>query len=286
MCCVFIALLIWYSYVSPRCSECSGTLHAGGYKLGKTPDSFVCSTHHKGCKPPSSEVASKNVPATSAVPSNGASQTQNALLPSSVLSAPLSIIKKQVSATPPPRSWTSSAQRTQVARQRFFETATPVTDNRKPAEPSGVFEWPKVLLTPTDEKSRVRTTTGRKVAEGNCNNNNKRSFTVRSAERRWDLDSLDVSRLSPLYVVSLYNDFFSSRLMARAFSRCRFGDEPSSADSPGLRKESRSQGPAGNWAGQRSTSQEDNKESPRLKAVDKDDTRPTAVHATAKGKSC
>ncbi|XP_034449169.1 MICAL-like protein 2a isoform X2 [Hippoglossus hippoglossus] len=236
-----------------KCSECSGTLHAGGYKLGKTPDTFICSTNHKSCKPPSSEVASKNVLATSAVRSNGASQTQNALRPSSVLSAPLSIIKKQVSATPPPHSWTSSAQRTQVARQRFFETASPVTqasaDNRKPTEPSGVLERPKVTLSPTDEKSRARNTTGWKVAEENCNNNNKRAFTVRSAERR-------------------------------------FGDGPSSADSPGLRKENCSQGPAGNWAGQRSTSQADNKESPRLKAVDKDDTRPTTVHATAKDPVC
>ncbi|XP_060946350.1 MICAL-like protein 2a [Limanda limanda] len=237
-----------------KCSECSGTLHAGSYKLGKTPDSFICSTQHKSCKPPSSsEVASKNVPATSPVRSNGASQTQNALLPSSVLSAPLSIIKKPVSATSPPQTWTSSAQRTQTARQRFFETASPVTqtsaDNRKPTEPSGVWERPKVTLWPNDDQSRARNPTGRKVAEENCNNNNKRAFTVRSAEKR-------------------------------------FGDEPSSADSPGLRMEKRSQGPAGKRAGQRSTSQADNKESPRLKAVDKDDTRPATVHATAKDPVC
>ncbi|XP_062265057.1 MICAL-like protein 2a [Platichthys flesus] len=231
-----------------KCSECSGTLHAGGYKLGKTPDSFICSTQHKSCKPPSSEA-----PATSPVRSNGASQTQNALRPPSVLSAPLSIIKKQVSATPPPQAWTSSAQRTQVARQRFFQTASPVTqasaDNRKPAEPSGVWERPKVTLRPNDDQSRARNPTGRKVAEENCNNNNKHAFTIRSAERR-------------------------------------FGEGPGSADSPGSSKEKRSQGPAGNRAGQRSTSQADNKESPRLKAADKDDTGPTTVHATARDPVC
>ncbi|XP_069381311.1 MICAL-like protein 2a isoform X2 [Paralichthys olivaceus] len=236
-----------------KCSECSSTLHAGGFKPGRSPDTFICSTHHNSCKPPSSEVAIKNVPVATAVRSNGASQTQPAQRPSSVLSAPLSIIKKQVSPTPPPQSWTATAQKTQVARQRFFQTASPVAqasaDNRKPTEPSGVLERPKVTMSPNDEKSRARTSTGRKLAEENCNNNNKRPFTVRSAERR-------------------------------------FGDEPSSADNPGLRKENCSQGPAGNWAGQRSTSQANNKESPRLKAVDKDDTRPITVHATAKDAVC
>ncbi|XP_070704491.1 MICAL-like protein 2a [Pempheris klunzingeri] len=232
-----------------KCSECSSVLHAGGYKPGKNPDTFICNAHHNSCKPSSSEAAIKHEPTSSAWRLNGASRTQPAPRPSSVLSAPLNIVAKPASPAPPSRSWTASAQKTQSARQRFFQAALPVaeasTGNRKPTEPASVSGRPKVPPSPDDEKNRARATIGKKLAEENCNNNNKRPFTLRSAERR-------------------------------------FGDEPSSADRPGLRKEKCSQGPAGNWAGQLSTSQTNNKESPCLTAINKDNTRPTTVHTTAK----
>ncbi|XP_056256734.1 MICAL-like protein 2a [Seriola aureovittata] len=236
-----------------KCSECSSVLHAGGYKPGKSPDTFICNAHQNSCKPSSSEAGIKNGPASSAVRINGASQTQPAPRPSSVLSAPLNVVLKPVNPPPPSQSWTVSAQKTQAARQRFFQTAKPVTeataDNRKPTEPSTVLGRAKAPLSPNDEKNRARTTIGKKLAEENRNNNNKRPFTIRSAERR-------------------------------------FGDEPSSADSPSLRKDKCSQGPAGNWARQPSTSQTNNKESPCLKAVNIDNTRPTTVHTTAKDPVC
>ncbi|XP_031718011.1 MICAL-like protein 2a isoform X2 [Anarrhichthys ocellatus] len=232
-----------------KCSECSSVLHAGGYKPGKNPDTFICNAHQNSCKPSSSKAGIKNGPASSAGRLNSPSRTQPAPRPSSVLSAPLNIVLKPVSPTPPSQSWTTSAHKTQTARQRFFQAAAPVIEssisNKKPTEPSSVLGRSKVPLDPDDEKSRARTTIGKKLAEENCNNNNKRPFTIRSAERR-------------------------------------FGDEPSSADSPGLRKDKCSQVPAGNWAGQLSTSQTNNKEPPCLKAINKDNTKPTTVHTTAK----
>ncbi|XP_008278580.1 MICAL-like protein 2a isoform X2 [Stegastes partitus] len=226
-----------------KCSECSSVLHAGSYKPGKNPDTFICNAHQTNIKPPSSEA--KNGPASSAVRPRSASQTQPAPRPSSVLSAPLDAVLKPISPLPPPsQAWTASAQKTQVARQKFFQSASQVTEtsagNRK--EPLSVLGRSKVAVSPDDEKSQAGVKTGKKLAEENCNNNNKRPFTVRSAERR-------------------------------------FGDEPSSA---GLRKDKCSQGPAGNWGGQPSTSQTNNKESPCLKAINKDNTRPTTVHKTAK----
>eukprot|EP00064_Thunnus_orientalis_P002490 superscaffoldBa00000184_g2497 len=210
-----------------KCSECSSVLHVGGYKPGKEPDTFICNAHQNSCKPSCSEI--KNGPTSSSGQLNSASKTQPAPCPSSVLSAPLDMVLKPVSASQPSHSWTASAQRTQTARQRFFQDAQPVTeasiDDRKPTEPSNVLGRPKVSLSPDDEKNRTRTVIGKKLAEQNCNNNNKHPFTIRSAERR-------------------------------------FGDEPSSVDNPGLRKDKYSQGPAGNLAGQRSTSQTNNKESP------------------------
>ncbi|KAF0032905.1 hypothetical protein F2P81_015195 [Scophthalmus maximus] len=176
-----------------KCSECSGVLHAGGYRPGKNPDTLICNTHQNSCKPSSSSVAGiKNVPAGSAVRSTGASQAQPApRLPSSVPSAPLNVVRKPVSPTPPSQSWTTSAQKTQVDRQRFFQAATPVTEapagDGEPAGPSGVLGRPKVPPSSYDEKSRVTATTGKKLAEENRNNNNKRPFTIRPAERRSSL---------------------------------------------------------------------------------------------------
>ncbi|XP_069570837.1 MICAL-like protein 2a [Brachyistius frenatus] len=239
-----------YHRICFKCSECSCVLHPGGYKPGKNPDTFICNAHWNSVKPSSSsDAAVKHGPLGSAVPPNGASQTQHAPRPSSVPSAPQNFVLKPFSPPPPSQSWTDSAQKTQVARQKFFQTVTQVTEtstgNRKLTEPSNVLAKPKVPLSPDEEKSSVRVVIGKNLAEKNCNNNNKRPFTIRSAERR-------------------------------------FGDEPSSADSPGLRKEKYSQGPAGNWAGRPSTSQTNNKESPCLKAIHKDETRPTTVHKTAK----
>lgn len=161
-------------------------LHAGGYKPGKNPDTFICNTHQNGCKVSSSDVGVENGPSSSAVRLNSASRP--APRPPSVLSAPLNVVLKPVSPAPPPQSWTASAQKTQAARQRFFQTAAPVAeataDIMKPTEPSTVLGRPKAQLSPNDEKSRARTTIGKKLAEENCNNNNKRPFTVRSAETR------------------------------------------------------------------------------------------------------
>lgn len=161
-------------------------LHAGGYKLGKNPDTFICNAHQTSCKLSSSEI--KNGPVSSAGPLNSASRTQPAPRPSSVLSAPLKIVAKPVSPAPPSKSWTASAQKTQSARQRFFQAAPAATEastvNRRSTELSSVSGSSKFPLNPEDEKSKARTTIGKKLAEENCNNNNKRPFTIRSAEGR------------------------------------------------------------------------------------------------------
>nr|XP_020466224.1 MICAL-like protein 2 isoform X2 [Monopterus albus] len=228
-----------------KCSDCSSVLHAGGYKPGKNPDTFICINHQNGCKPSSSVAEIKNGPTGSAVPPNAVGQTQPAPHPSSVLLTPLNVALKPVSPTPPSQCWTASAMKTQAARERFFQSTLPVTEastgKRETTEASG---RPKVPLS-DDEKNTAKTNTGQKLAEGNCNNNNKRLFTFQPAETR-------------------------------------FGDEPSSADSSGLMKGRWSQGPAGNWAGQLFISKAKYKELPCLKAINKDNTRPTTVHTTAK----
>ncbi|XP_058508555.1 MICAL-like protein 2a isoform X2 [Solea solea] len=228
-----------------KCSECSGVLHAGGYRAGKNPDTFICNTHHNSCNPSSSDAGTKNTPTGSAARPNGATRNQPASRPSSVLSAPLNVVRNPNSPPAPPAppappspSWTASAQKTQVARQRFFQAAPSVSessaDNRKSAEFTDILAWSKVQLSSNEERSRSRTAAGKTLAEANCNNNNKRPFTVRSAERRFEP--------SP--------------------DKC-------------------SEGPTGNWAGRPTARQTNNKESPGLEVTGRDDTGPTTVHTSA-----
>ncbi|XP_029944945.1 MICAL-like protein 2a [Salarias fasciatus] len=221
-----------------KCSECSVVLHAGGYKPGKNPDTFICNAHQSGVKPPPANDPSRTGPAGRAAPS-----------PSSALTAPLKVVQKPFAPAPPSHSWTAGAQKTQAARQKFFQAAPQVpkvsTGNGKPAEQQSAAGRPRIPLGGEDEKNRPRMTSGKKLAEQNFNNNNKRPFTIRSAERR-------------------------------------FGDEPSPADGPHLRREHCSQRPAGSGAGRSPSSLANNQEPPCAKAVDKDSARPAAGHGTAK----
>ncbi|XP_068193952.1 MICAL-like protein 2a [Antennarius striatus] len=232
-----------------RCCECSSVLHTGSYKPGKTADTFLCNSHQNSCKP--SEPGVENERFSSSGPLKRASPIQPAPFShrSSVLSAPLTVPVKPVSPAPPSQSWTASAQKTQSARQRFFQSAAQDAaasmTNRKPSELSSVLGRPKVALSPDDKESRAKTTSGKKLAEENCNNNNKRLFTIRSAEKR-------------------------------------FGDKPSLSDSSSLREHKCSQGPAGDRAGLPSTGRTNNKDLPCLKAVVEDETRPLTGHTAAK----
>ncbi|XP_047212147.1 MICAL-like protein 2 isoform X2 [Girardinichthys multiradiatus] len=229
-----------------KCSECSCILHTGSYKPGKNPGTLVCNTHQSSSEtyPLNAEV--KTGFSDSAVPLNCAAKT--VLAPptlSSVLSAPINAAPKSLSPAQHSQSWTASAQKTQAARQKFFQAVPKVSEssigNGKSIVPSGD---PKVPLSSGDA-NRVRQMTGNKLGGENCNNNNKNLFTIRSAEKRFCID-------------------------------------PVSIDVPGLRKNNGSQDTAGNWEGRASTSQTNNEESQCLKTINKDNTRPTVVHKMAK----
>lgn len=235
-----------------KCGECASVLHVGGYKPGTDPDTFICNSHQNTSKTSTSEALIKNgLTSSAARPLNDASLKRPSPHPPSVLSAPLNNVLKPVAPTPTSQSWTASAQKTQAARQKFFQAVPQVTEiskvnNRKPTEQSSVQVRPKVPTDDDDRKSQSRVMAGKKLAEQNYNNNNKRPFTIRSADERW------------------------------------FGDEPSLADSSALKKDKCSQASAGNYAGQPSTTQANNKELPCLKAINKDNTGPTTVHKTTK----
>lgn len=132
-------------------------LHAGGYRPGNQPGTFVC---NQNCCKGSCSVSPRRL--------SNSSETEQARPPSSVLLAPLKAPVEPVGPSPPSKSWTASAEKTQSARQRFFQ-AEVTTGDRTPAKLS----------------KEGGKTAGKTLAEENRNNNNKRPFTVRPAERRW-----------------------------------------------------------------------------------------------------
>lgn len=87
-----------------------------------------------------------------------------------MLLAPVTAPVEPVSPSLPSESWTASAHKTQSARQRFFQ-----------AEVAEVTEGDRTV---TKVHKEDRATAGKKVAEENRNNNNKRPFSIRSADCR------------------------------------------------------------------------------------------------------
>nr|XP_057905055.1 MICAL-like protein 2a isoform X2 [Doryrhamphus excisus] len=160
------------------CYECSGTLHAGGYKPGKDPDTFICKVHKDNNTKPSSETRIKTRP--------GMSNFSTQLPPQPQLVHP----------APPTHYWTASAQKTQAARQNFFlETST--TDCRKSTEQWGQLMFPQK---PDADRSRNGKT------QENCNNNNKYLFPVCSGEtclsKKSNLRMLECSKTPESNVLS------------------------------------------------------------------------------------
>lgn len=147
-------------------------------------DTFVCNSHQNGSKTSSLDSDVKNGVARSVAQPTDAPQKRQTPRFSSVLSAPAKAVLKPLSPNPQSQSWTASAQKTQAARQKFFQAAPQVTEAsagiRKPVEQ---VKNQKVPL--SSDKNSARLMTGRKLAEENCNNNNNgHPFTIRSAERR------------------------------------------------------------------------------------------------------
>ncbi|KAM9472936.1 MICAL-like protein 2 [Salvelinus alpinus] len=174
-----------------KCSECSIILLAGAYKPGKEPGIFICNDDQNtknGCnEPPSGVVIQTGCPSANVESKSDTSRVQSVSRSTSVPSTPIKGVLKPVeTTTPAPQPWTSSAQRTQAARQRFFQSSTSAPEgpssSQKPPAPSGL---PRVPLSPEEEKNRARAVITQKLVEANCNNNNTRYFVIRPAERRF-----------------------------------------------------------------------------------------------------
>ncbi|XP_067285087.1 MICAL-like protein 2a isoform X2 [Pseudorasbora parva] len=162
-----------------KCSVCYGTLKSGAYKLGTDTGSLVCTIHQNaqnGFKPIVKPFKSSGFSLTDLVAKSDRGDQPSSQHYTSVLSTPIKVVSRPVELSPAPQSWTASAQRTQAARQKFFQSCGPAAEHRPTArQQSG----PSESVTnqngslKMEEKDRTSALTNRKQEiEGNQNNNN------------------------------------------------------------------------------------------------------------------
>lgn len=160
--------------VSFRCSVCYGTLKSGAYKLGSDTGSLVCTIHQhgqNGFKPTVKPFKSSGFTVSDLVAKSEREDPPSSQRYVSVLSAPIKAVPRTVELSPAPQSWTSSAQRTQAARQKFFQSCGPAAElqlNTKP--PSGLSE--SSCLKVQEKEGNSALANGKRLHEANTNNNN------------------------------------------------------------------------------------------------------------------
>ncbi|KAL6457222.1 hypothetical protein MHYP_G00341850 [Metynnis hypsauchen] len=158
-----------------KCCKCSAPLQSGAYNSGHEPGTLLCSSHR------SAQNGLMSLPKPlGSHPAVVAPKSENGSGPSpprhvSVLSSPIKSMPRTAEPSPAPQPWTASAQRTQAARQKFFLSSDsapqPSASIRRPSEPPVAQNG--VSLKSEEEKQRARALITKKLAEGNCNNNNR-----------------------------------------------------------------------------------------------------------------
>ncbi|XP_030645605.1 MICAL-like protein 2a [Chanos chanos] len=175
-----------------KCSVCSGPLHPGGHKPGPEPGTLVCTSHQR--VPPGPKLPVQPGQRISCTPAEEGPKGENNARSTprhvSVLSAPVRVGPKPVEPAPPSQPWTPSAQKTQAARQRFFQSPVSTPERpagrgpqAAPAESSGT-QSSTARKAEDKEKERARALISRKLSEGNCNNNNTAYLSGLRVDRR------------------------------------------------------------------------------------------------------
>ncbi|XP_017562996.2 MICAL-like protein 2a isoform X1 [Pygocentrus nattereri] len=158
-----------------KCCKCSAPLQSGAYNSGHEPGTLLCSSHR--CAQNGLRSSPKPLGSD---PAMVAPRSENGSGPSpprhvSVLSSTIKSMPRAAEPSPAPQPWTASAQRTQAARQKFFLSSDPAPQPsasvKRPSEPPVAQNG--VSLKSEEEKERARALITKKLAEGNCNNNNR-----------------------------------------------------------------------------------------------------------------
>ncbi|KAK3532698.1 hypothetical protein QTP86_028066 [Hemibagrus guttatus] len=159
-----------------KCCECSAALQSGAYTCGQQPGLLRCSSSRCTQNGIKSSAKHNGSDATGLEPErrNEPSPRQHC----SVLTSPVKPVPRSVQPTPAPEPWTASALRTQAARKRFFLSASEASTPQN------------IIATKCEEdKERAPALISQKLAEGNCNNNNKAYSCGLSPDNRSVLSS-------------------------------------------------------------------------------------------------
>ncbi|XP_049331490.1 MICAL-like protein 2a isoform X2 [Astyanax mexicanus] len=248
-----------------KCSECSAPLKSGSFKAGQEPGTLLCSSHHSTRNGFMSSL--KNPGSESAVvgpkPETGSDPAPPQHV--SVLSSPVKAVPRPVEPRPAPQPWTASAQRTQEARQRFFlsvdPSPLPSVSAKSPSDPPVAQNN---VLTSEEEKNRARALITKKLAEGNCNNNNR----AYSCGLRTTASSSSASRRSADEAPSWRQEKPGSAAAERRTSRLPATPSPTDTSSSII---------SGSISGSGT------KESLWLSAISKECTRPPSAHLAVAG---
>ncbi|RXN16107.1 MICAL 2 [Labeo rohita] len=138
---------------------------------------MVCTVHQhgqNGFKPTVKPFKSSGFTLADLVPKSDCGDEPSSQRYTSVLSAPIKAVTRPVELSPAPKSWTASAQRTQEARQKFFQSCGPAAEHRPTTrQQSGPSEsCTNQNTSPKMQKNRTSALTNGKLHEGNTNNNN------------------------------------------------------------------------------------------------------------------
>ncbi|KTG01398.1 hypothetical protein cypCar_00048069, partial [Cyprinus carpio] len=145
-------------------------LKSGAYKLGADAGSLVCTIHQhvqNGFKPTVRPFKSSGFTLADLVAKSESGDQPSSQRYTSVLSAPIKAPPRPVEVRPASQPWTTSAQKTQEARQKFFQSGGPAAEHWPTIRPqSGPSE------SCTNQNTRLKMEEKVANGKGNTNNNN------------------------------------------------------------------------------------------------------------------